>query len=404
VNLLATTSVALAALLRNKMRSSLTMLGIVIGVAAVVTMQSMGQGATAYVGEAISGLGSNMLIAMPGASSKGFGRMTLGVPLFTTADVDAIRRDAHDVDHIAVVNSRTVRVVVGPNNRTVNTGGVSPDYYVIRDWGVSEGRLPSQEDERQGSLVCVVGRTVKDELFGGQDPIGQEMRVHDMPCRVIGVMEAKGASAFGIDQDDIVLMPYSTFSRRIIGNERIVTIMASAVSKDQLDSAKEEITTILRRRRHIREGDEDDFGVRDPREIQDLLQSVTGMLTTLLAGVAAVSLLVGGIGIMNIMLVSVTERTREIGVRLAVGARSADILTQFLVEASVLSCLGGIVGIGFGVGAAYGVAKAIHIPFVLPLATAPLAFGVSLVIGVIFGVIPARKAAHLNPLEALRFE
>ncbi len=398
-----TASLAVAAVLRNKMRSLLTTLGIVIGVAAVVTMQAMGEGATAYVSDAISGLGSNMLFAMPGAS-RSMGPVTLGVPLFTMTDLEVIRREARDVDHLAAVNSRMLRIVAGANNRTVNVVGAEPDYFAIRQWGAESGRMLGAQDERQASLACLVGQTVKSTLFEGRDPLGQEMRVHDLSCKVVGLLEAKGASAFGIDQDDIVFMSYSTFSRRIIGNERVGTILASAVSADRMEDAREEITSILRHRRHIRPGDDDDFGVRDPREIQALLESVTGILTALLAGVAAISLLVGGIGIMNIMLVSVTERTREIGTRLAVGARSSDILSQFLVEAVALSAVGGLLGILLGVAAAYGAARAIHIPFVVPVLAVPVAFGVSVLVGVVFGVFPARKAARLNPLAALRFE
>jgi putative ABC transport system permease protein len=297
-----------------------------------------------------------------------------------------------------------MRVVRGGNNRSVNVGGVTPEYFEIRAWGVSAGRLPSRDDERQVAQVCVIGQTVNDALFGGTSPIGQDLRIQNVSCRVVGVMEAKGSSAFGIDQDDVVFLPFSTFSHRIMGNDRIGTIAAAAVAKDRIDDAKEEMTQILRRRRHILPGEDDDFGVRDPREIQTLLQTVTGVLTTLLAGVAAVSLVVGGIGIMNIMLVSVTERTREIGVRLAIGARASDILTQFLVEATTLSSVGGVIGIGVGLAGAWGTARAIHVPFVLPGLATPVAFGVSVLVGIVFGVFPARKASRLNPLAALRFE
>jgi putative ABC transport system permease protein len=403
VTLVSTTHLAFSALLRNKMRSVLTTLGIVIGVAAVVTMQSMGSGASAYVGEAISGLGSNMLFAVPGAT-KTFGPMTVGVPLFTMTDVDIIRRQARDVALVASANSRMLRLVVGANNRTVNVSGVTPEYFEIRQWGVFSGRNIGPADDRQGTAVCVIGQTVRDALFAGQQPLMQEMRVQNIACRVVGVLETKGASAFGIDQDDVVFMPFSSFSHRIMGNQRIGVIMASAVSKDRIDDAKEEMTGILRHRRHILPGEEDDFGVRDPREVQMLLETVTRILTSLLAGVAAISLVVGGIGIMNIMLVSVTERTREIGVRLAVGARAADVLLQFLVEASILSAFGGLIGVLFGLGGAYAVARGIAVPYVIPAHAIPIAFGVSVLVGIVFGVFPARKAASLNPLAALRFE
>jgi putative ABC transport system permease protein len=401
--LAATLTLAFSALLRNKMRSILTMLGIIIGVAAVVMMQSMGLGATAYVGEAISGLGSNMLIVIPG-SAHGMQQSTLGVPLFTSGDLDAVRRQAHDVALVSAAGNRVTRIVAGPYNRTVTASGVTPEYFQIRSWGTGSGRLFNQDDERQAASVCVVGQTVVDALFPGQSALGQEMRVHELVCRIIGVMEPKGASAFGVDQDDVVFLPYATFSRRVMGNDRIQVFMASAKAPDLIEDAKDQITAILRRRRHIAPGEDDNFAVRDPRELQALLQSVTGVLTTLLAGVAAVSLVVGGIGIMNIMLVSVTERTREIGVRLAIGARAIDILTQFLIEATTLSALGGVGGIGFGLLGAMGVARAIHVPYVVPGLAMPIAFGVSVLVGIAFGVFPARKAARLSPLAALRYE
>jgi putative ABC transport system permease protein len=398
----ATAQLAFAALLRNKMRSLLTMLGIVIGVGAVIVMQMMGQGATAYVGEAISGLGSNMVFIMPGIT-KGMNTATQGVPLFTAGDLDAIRRQAHDVALVSPAAGRPMSAVYGSNNRTTNAGGVTPEYFRIRDWDVSAGRLLNAEDERQASLVCVVGKTIVDTVFNGESPLGKDMRLHDLSCRVIGVLDAKG-STFGADRDDVVFLPFSTFSRRVIGNDRINYIIASAVSGDRIDDATDEISRILRRRRHILAGEDDDFTVRDPREIGSLLTSVTGVLTRLLAGVAAISLVVGGIGIMNIMLVSVTERTREIGVRLAIGARASDILTQFLVEATTLSAVGGVIGIGVGLAGGLAVSRGLHVPFVVPAVAAPLAFGVSVVVGIVFGVFPARKASRLNPLAALRFE
>ena len=404
MNLPLTASLAFSALLRNKMRSLLTTLGIVIGVAAVVTMQAIGRGATAYIGESISGLGSNMLMAMPGAFKGMAGRMTLGVPLFTAGDLDALRRDARSLRLVGAANSRPLRLIAGGNNHMpLNVAGVSPEYYEVRSWGVSLGRLPTAEEERQGSAVCVIGQTVREALFETHDPLGRELRVQNHVCRVIGVLEVKGAT-FGQDQDDVAFLPYSTFSRRIIGNDRVAVIFAQALSADRIDQAKEEMTAILRHRRHIAPGQDDDFAVTDPREIQALLQKVTGLLTSLLAAIAAISLVVGGIGIMNIMLVSVTERTREIGIRLAVGARGADILSQFLVEAVVLSSVGGVLGIGIGLAAAFGVAKAIAIPFLVPPLATPLAFCVSVAVGIAFGVIPARKASRLNPLAALRFE
>ena len=400
MSLVTTFFLALDALARNKLRSLLTTLGIVIGVAAVVTMQSMGEGATAYVGEAISGLGSNMVIVLPGAAR---GMNATGAPLFTTMDLEAVRKQAHDAQRVAGTRSTMLRAVAAANNHVTNVIGATPEYLQIRNWDVAQGRLLNADDERQAALHCVVGQSIVEQLFPGQSPLGRELRMRNLPCRVVGVLTVKGGS-FGADQDDVIFMPFSTFSRRISGNNRIGAMIVSADSTDRIDAAKLQVTRIMHQRRHIPAGETDDFAVRDPRELQAVMGNVTSMLTTLLAGVAAISLLVGGIGIMNIMLVSVTERTREIGIRLAVGARTFDILLQFLFEAVFLSSVGGALGIGLGMLAARGIASGIHIPFVVPGIAIPLAFLVSVAVGVIFGVFPARKAARLNPLAALRFE
>jgi putative ABC transport system permease protein len=326
------------------------------------------------------------------------------VPLFTEGDLDAVRRQAHDVALVAAAGNRMMRIVAGPYNRQTTVSGVSPEYFAIRGWGAGSGRLLNQADERQAATACVIGQTVADALYPGQDPIGRELRIRQLACRVIGVMEPKGASAFGMDQDDVVFTPHSTFSRRIAGIDRVQVFMASARSPDLIEDAKRQIRDVMRRRRHIPADEDENFAIRDPRELQSLLESVTGMLTSVLASVAAVSLVVGGIGIMNIMLVSVTERTREIGVRLAIGARTSDILNQFLIEATTLSSLGGLVGIAVGLLGAMGVSRALHVPFVVPGIATPIAFGVSVLVGIVFGVFPARKAARLNPLSALRYE
>jgi putative ABC transport system permease protein len=326
------------------------------------------------------------------------------VPLFTPGDLDAVRRQAHDVGLVSAAGSRMMRLVAGPYNRQANVSGVTPEYFAIRSWGVKKGRLLNPADERQAATACVIGQTVADALYPGQDPIGHELRIRQLACRVIGVMEQKGASAFGMDQDDVVFTPHSTFSRRILGSDRVQVFMASAKSPELIEDAKRQIRDVLRRRRHVPAGEDENFAIRDPRELQALLESVTAMLTSVLAGVAAVSLVVGGIGIMNIMLVSVTERTREIGVRLAIGARATDILNQFLIEAITLSAVGGSIGIGVGLLGAMGVARLIHVPFVIPGVATPVAFAVSVLVGVVFGVFPARKAARLNPLAALRYE
>jgi putative ABC transport system permease protein len=404
MRLRATAQLAYAALLRNRMRSLLTMLGVVIGVGAVLMMQSLGSGATAYIENAISGMGSNVLLIVPGSprARQGMGA-SLGVPLFTPADMEALRRGVHDLTSLAGTSSRNLRLVAGGNNRNSPVSGISPEFFQMRTWAVAEGRALTQEDERQAATVCVLGKTVADALFPGLDPVGRQLRVHEVPCRVVGLLEAKGASAFGMDQDDIVYMPLSTFGRRITGSDR-VPVMLGQSTPEGIDAAKEKIASILRQRRHILPGEDDDFAVRDPRELQALLDQVTGVLTAFLLGVAGISLLVGGIGIMNIMLVSVTERTREIGVRLAVGARARDILRQFVVEAVTLSAAGGVVGLLFGLGGAWVLSKVLGVPYVIPFSAVPVALGVSALVGVVFGVVPARKASRLSPLAALRFE
>ncbi len=397
-----TIRLAQAALLRNKMRSLLTTLGMVIGVGAVVVMQSMGEGATAYISDQISGLGANMLIAVPG-STRTMGGQSLGVPLLTEGDMEAMRLRAHSILNIAPLVNSPLRTMYGTNYHSTSISGTTPDFFRIRKIIVTEGREMSNEDERSGSLVCLLGPTVVDALFGSEDPIGKEIRIHNLPMQVIGVLERRG-SMLGMDADDVVYVPYTTFARRISGNDRLGAIMFSAVSPDQIDDAKIQATQILRQRRHILPGEDDDFVVRDPREMMSVLNSVTGALTILLSGIAGISLLVGGIGIMNIMLVSVTERTREIGLRLAVGATSSDILTQFLVEATILALLGGMIGLVIGLIGSAIAAHAISIPFIIPATAIPIAFGVSVLIGIVFGVAPARKASRLIPLDALRFE
>jgi putative ABC transport system permease protein len=403
MKLTATTRLAVAALLRAKLRSLLTTLGVVIGVAAVIVMQSMGAGATALVTGELSGMGSNMLMLVPGAT-QGMGGASLGAPLFTRDDLEAIRRECPAVRYATVMNVRSSRVVMGDENRSTNLYGVSPEYFEIRQWYPVIGRALTDDDERQGAKVCVLGETNHLELFGAIDPVGAEIRVHETTCRVVGVLEAKGASTFGQDQDDLVLMPASTYARRVMGDDRIGVMMLSAVAEDRIDEAKAQVESLLRQRRRILPGEDDDLTVRDMRELISLMGTVTGVLTSLLAGVAAISLLVGGIGIMNIMLVSVTERTREIGIRLAVGARTRDILAQFLVEAVMLSLLGGVIGLVLGVSGSYAASRVLDVPFTMPPQAAALAVAVSVLVGVGFGVFPARKAARLRPIEALRFE
>lgn len=401
----ATAVLALKALARNKMRSLLTTLGVVIGVGSVIMMQAMGEGATALVSNEISSLGSNMLIVMPGGKSQGpFGGGLRSSLPFTRADVEAIGRECTAVRSAAAVSSTVIRAVVGERNRSTSLMGVTPEFFSVRAWHTASGRDLDGEDVRQASKVCVLGQTVAFDLYGSQDPIGAELRLHDLSCKVVGLMAAKGVSTFGQDQDDFVLLPHTTFARRVTGDEHVGMVMVSAVSETRIDEATAQIESLLRQRRRVRAGEEDDFNVRDMREIQRVLGTVTGVLTTLLASVAAISLVVGGIGIMNIMLVSVTERTREIGIRLAIGAQARDILQQFLVEAVVLAAAGGAIGVVLGLAGAFAVAQAFSLPFRVPITGSVIAFAVSVTIGVVFGVFPARKAARLKPIEALRFE
>jgi len=400
-----TLALALRALARNKMRSLLTTLGIVIGVAAVILMQAMGAGASARVGAEISSLGSNMLIVLPGGQDHGaFNGSMRSAPLFTRADMDAIRHECPSVRRAAAVSSRSMRAVAGEHNFTTSLVGTTSDYFDIRDWHTVRGRELAEEDLRQASKSCVVGGTVVTELFADGDPLGAELRLHDLTCTVVGVLAAKGVSTFGQDQDNLVIMPHTTFARRIAGDQHVGMIMVSSTSEADTDAAKAEIEALLRQRRRVLHGEADDFNVRDLREIQQLLGSVTGVLTALLAGVAAISLVVGGIGIMNIMLVSVTERTREIGVRRAIGARAGDILQQFIVEAVVLAGIGGLIGVVIGVGGAFVASRLLNVPLVLSMTSGLIALAVSVVIGVVFGAFPARKASRLRPIEALRFE
>jgi putative ABC transport system permease protein len=392
-------------LLRTKMRSGLTTLGVVIGVAAVIIMQAMGTGTTHLITGELSSLGTNMLMMVPGAVQGGnMGRPAYGAPLFDLADVEAIRSEASAVRFATGVNFRSVKAIVGERNRSTSLYGIEPDYFEIRQWYAASGRVLAADDEKYATKGCVLGETVRLDLYGSTDPVGSQLRIHDMTCEVVGVMEAKGASAFGQDQDDMIFVPLRTYNRRISGNDDVAIVMMSAASEDQLDLAKTQVEALMRQRRRILPGEDDDFTVRDMRELVAIMGTVTGVLTSLLAGVAAVSLVVGGIGIMNIMLVSVTERTREIGIRLAVGARSRDILWQFLVEAVVLSSLGGLLGLVLGGLGAWTASRALGIPFVMPLQASVIAMAFSVLVGVVFGVVPARKASRLRPIEALRFE
>ncbi len=393
---------ALREIRRNVLRSFLTLLGIVIGVAAVIVMVTLGEGATRSVREQIASLGNNLLVVRPG-QRMGPG-MSSDAPAFSVDDAQALRRDIPSLAAVAPAATQSITAVAGNNNWSTSVTGVDNQYLIARNLGVAAGRAFTEGELRAGKAVCILGATVRQELFGAQDPIGQRIRLKKISCEVIGLLEAKGQSSMGSDQDDIVLIPLRTLQRRIAGNQEVRVIYLSVGEGRSPGLAQADAERLLRERRHIGPGEEDNFSVRDMREIANMLAGTTRVLTSLLGAVASVSLLVGGIGIMNIMLVSVTERTREIGIRLAIGAREGEVLTQFLVEAVVLSSIGGLLGILLALGASLGLAGALQVPFVFNGRIVALAFLFSAAVGVIFGFFPARRAARLDPIEALRHE
>ncbi len=394
---------ALRTIRRNVLRSILTLLGIVIGVGAVIALVTLGQGTTDKVKADLSKLGSNMLIARPGASSPGppSGNDSRS---FTLRDIEALRTGLRNVRGVAPTSNSQEKAVYGTASLDVTITGTEPDYFVVQDWTFLSGASFSESDSRSGTNVCVVGATVVKEIFGGGPTLGETLRVGNMPCTVVGTLAAKGQSAFGSDQDNAVVMPLRTYLRRIAGNSRISTISVSAETADDLAPVQASMVDILRETRRVGDDEADDFTVRDLTQIASTMSSTTSLMTGLLGAVAAVSLLVGGIGIMNIMLVSVAERTREIGIRLAIGALANQVLTQFLVEAVILCLLGGLIGIALGLGLAWGGATLLQVPFNVKTGVVLGAFGFSGLIGLVFGFFPARRAAKLDPIEALRHE
>jgi len=393
---------ALREIRRNTLRSSLTALGIVIGVGAVIALVTLGEGATQKVTADISGMGVNMLTLFPGTERRG--PTSSGAAPLTLDDARAIERDVSSVASVAPSSGRAALAVYANKNWNTMITGTTNAYFAVRGIDIDRGRMFSDAELAGGLPACVLGTTVEHQLFGHQDPLGAQIRLGRVSCLVVGVTVAKGQSTFGMDQDDFILMPLPAFQRRIAGNNDVGAIGVSAIDKDHTTKAKQQITALMRERRRIAPGQADDFTVRDTREIVETLQTVTGVLTALLGAVAAVSLLVGGIGIMNIMLVSVTERTREIGIRLAIGARGREVLLQFLVEAVVLCMFGGIFGMILGLGGAYAIGRAIDLPFTFLPQVVLIAVAFSACVGVAFGFFPARKAASLNPIEALRHE
>jgi len=394
---------ALRSIRRHVLRSLLTMLGIVIGVGAVVSMVTLGKATTAAVTQQIAALGTNILQVRPG---QGFGRGGGGpAPKdFDPSDIVAIRQQVGGVTSVAPQASSTGRAIYEGANWSTTINGTTSDYFKIQPWPLKSGRLFNADEEAAGKSVCIIGSTVSTNLFRGGDPIGKRFRIGDVSCDVIGLLTTKGQAGFGGDQDDIVIMPIKTVQRRFLGSTSIRTILVGVNDNYSSEQVQQSLTRLLRERRHITEGKDDDFNIFDTKQISDTLTQTTTMLTRIVAAVAAISLVVGGIGIMNIMLVSVTERTREIGIRLAIGAVANEVLLQFLVEAVVLSCLGGLIGLLLA-QLVVGVATPLmDLPWIFDPAVNLGAFAVSAAIGVIFGYFPARRAASLNPIDALRHE
>ncbi|MGV8892716.1 MAG: ABC transporter permease [Burkholderiaceae bacterium] len=401
--LLNTLLLALRSIRRNMLRSFLTMLGIVIGVSAVITMVTLGNGATMEVQNQISSLGSNLLMVRPG-QRLGHGGGGGGAPAFKESDAEAIMSQIGGVQAVAPEGRASVTVVANGRNWSTSVTGSTNAWFQTSNWRLASGREFEDGELRSGSAVCVIGETVRRELFDTRSALGAQLRVKQFSCEVVGVLASKGQGAMGNDQDDMVLVPLRTLQRRVSGNQRVATLLVSM--KDGSDSTrlKASLTQLLRERRKLAAGDDDNFNVLDTKQLAETLSGTTKVLTTLLGAVAAVSLLVGGIGIMNIMLVSVTERTREIGLRLAIGALEREVLLQFLIEAVVLSTLGGIIGIVLATVASIGLAQLMQVPYVFNSSVNILSFLFSAGIGVLFGYFPARRAAQLDPIEALRHE
>jgi len=400
-----TLNVAFRALRRNKLRSVLTALGIIIGVAAVIAMVGIGNGAKAQVEMQIASLGQNVILIFSGSTtSSGIRTGWGGAGTLKIEDAEAIRREVSGVIAVSEEVRSTSQVAAGNQNWLTQVLGESAEYLDIRQWPLADGAPFTPQDVRSANKVCVIGRTTATQVFGNDDPVGQVLRIKNVPFIVTGVLTPKGLSALGPDQDDVVIMPYTSAMKRVIGGTTLRNINVQVGDARQLPAAQQQIISLLRQRHNIRAGKDDDFTVRGQQEIADMATAQSKTMTLLLGAIAGVSLIVGGIGIMNIMLVSVTERTREIGVRLAVGAHGRDILTQFLIEAVALSSVGGIIGIAFGIGASKILSIYASWPTLVSLTSIMVAFLFSAGVGVFFGFYPARKAAALDPIEALRYE
>lgn len=398
--------IALRALANNKLRGFLTMLGIIIGVVSVITMLAIGQGSKRSIQAQISEMGSNMIMIQPGADMRGGVRQDASaMETLKLQDYEDIVNETRYVSATSPSVNSSGQVIYGANNAPTTVYGISPDYMEIRRYEVEDGDMFSDQDVQTAAKVCVIGKTVVDNLFpGGENPVGRVIRFQKLPFRVVGVLKSKGYNSMGMDQDDLILAPYTTIQKKILAITHLQGITCSALKEEYTDQAIDEISEILRRNHRLRETDDDDFTIRSMQELSTMLTSTTDIMTTLLAAVAGISLLVGGIGIMNIMYVSVTERTREIGLRMSIGAKGMDILAQFLIESILISVTGGLIGVLFGVGAALIVNVVAHFPIYIQPWSVLLSFVVCTVTGVFFGWYPAKKAAQLDPIEAIRYE
>ena len=398
--------IALRALANNKMRAFLTMLGIIIGVTSVITMIAIGQGSKLSIQAQISEMGSNMIMIHPGGEMRGGVRQSADdMQTLDLEDYESLRTETTFLAAVSPNVSSSGQLIAGNNNYPSSISGVGTDYLQIRQLTVESGEMFTEQDIQTSAKVCIIGKTIVDNLFpDGQDPIGQIIRFNQVPFRVVGVLKSKGYNSMGMDQDDIVLAPYSTVMKRLLAQTYLQGIFASALSEGMTDYATEEISELLRRNHKLKEGDEDDFSIRSQEELSSMLNTTTDLMTTLLASIAAISLVVGGIGIMNIMYVSVTERTREIGLRMSVGARGIDILSQFLIEAVLISITGGLIGVLLGCGLSFVVKAMAGWPVFIQPWSVLLSFAVCTFTGVFFGWYPAKKAAQLDPIEAIRYE
>ena len=398
--------IALRALANNKLRAFLTMLGIIIGVASVITMLAIGQGSKKSIQAQISEMGSNMIMIHPGADMRGGVRQDpSAMQTLKLADYEALRNETNFLSAVSPNVSSSGQLIAGNNNYPSSVSGVGTEYLEIRQLTVDNGAMFTEADIQTSAKVCVIGKTIQENLFPtGEDPVGRIIRFNQVPFRVVGVLKAKGYNSMGMDQDDLILAPYTTIQKKILAITHLQGITCSALKEEYTDQAIDEISEILRRNHRLRETDDDDFTIRSMQELSTMLTSTTDIMTTLLAAVAGISLLVGGIGIMNIMYVSVTERTREIGLRMSIGAKGMDILAQFLIESILISVTGGLIGVLFGVGAALVVNVVAHFPIYIQPWSVLLSFVVCTVTGVFFGWYPAKKAAQLDPIEAIRYE